>query len=386
MSGIAPLHPLVQELADKIEEEGWGTRFDIAIETASTPESRVVEMQGVNSLGDYLSFINSMLTWVPSENRQGSDIYNELCKFYFVLDQPSVIHLQPPVRPAEGQPRETWLSKWLVRYATEMGKFLDTPDSLTPKSLASFRNSPNYNMDDYLEPVGGWHTFNELFARHFKPGLRPIAAINDPTVIVSAADSVFDGQWEIRSDSGITIKNVHWQIRELLDGSPFQDSFNNGIFMHAFLGPNDYHRQHAPVGGEVVEARVIPGQVYLKVEAAIVEGHKRLRLARRAFNAPDTPGYQFSQARGLIVLKTPIGLVAVLPIGMAQVSSVILSVKKGQVVHKGEELSYFQFGGSDYILVFQSNSNVSITAQVGVHYKVGTRIAMAYPDTTPIVS
>jgi len=206
---------------------------------------------------------------------------------------------------------------------------------------------------------------------------------------VSAADSVFDGQWEIRTDSGITIKNVHWKIRELLADSEFQDAFNNGIFTHSFLGPHDYHRQHAPVGGEVVEARVIPGQVYLKVEAVPVvqkDGYKRLRLTRRTFDAPDTPGYQFSQARGLIVLRTEIGLVAVLPIGMAQVSSVILSVKKGQKVRKGQELSYFQFGGSDYILVFQGNSNVSITAQVGVHYKVGTRIGQAYPVLKNVIS
>jgi len=262
-----------------------------------------------------------------------------------------------------------------------MGKFLDTPDSVTEKSLASFKNSPNYNMDEYLEPMGGWRTFNDLFARHFKPGFRPIAAINDSTVIVSAADSVFDGQWEIRSDSGITIKGMHWMVRELFDGSKYQDEFNNGIFTHSFLGPNDYHRQHAPVGGEVLEARIIPGQVYLKVEAVHVEndGRKSLRLVRRAFDAPDTPGYQFSQARGLIVLRTEIGLVAFLPIGMAQVSSVVLCVEKGQMVTKGQELSYFHFGGSDYILVFQRDSNVSITAQVGVHYKVGTRIGQAYP-------
>ncbi|HMU04116.1 MAG TPA: phosphatidylserine decarboxylase, partial [Saprospiraceae bacterium] len=85
-----------------------------------------------------------------------------------------------------------------------------------------------------------------------------------------------------------------------------------------------------------------------------------------------------AQARGLIVLDTPIGLVAVLPIGMCQVSSVILTAEVGKTMRKGEELSYFQFGGSDVILLFESSSNVSITAQMGVHYKVGTRIGEAF--------
>jgi phosphatidylserine decarboxylase len=153
--------------------------------------------------------------------------------------------------------------------------------------------------------------------------------------------------------------------------------------MHAFLGPNDYHRQHAPVGGTVLEARVIPGQVYLEVVAEPIpgntEGKHRLK-PHRSFDAPDNAGYQFAQARGLIVLDTAIGLVAVLPIGMCQVSSVILTAEKGVTLRKGEEISYFQFGGSDIIVLFEAKSNVSFTAQPNVHYKMGTRIAQAYPE------
>ena len=81
----------------------------------------------------------------------------------------------------------------------------------------------------------------------------------------------------------------------------------------------------------------------------------------------------------MIVLDTPIGLVAVLPIGMSQVSSVIITAEVGVTVRKGEELSYFQFGGSDIILVFESASNVCLTAQPMLHYKMGTKIGQAYP-------
>ena len=237
-------------------------------------------------------------------------------------------------------------------------------------------------MGDYVVPHGGWKTFNQFFARNFKPGLRPVAAVSNPNVIVSPADSTFAGQWEIRTDSEVTVKNLHWSIGELLEGSPYQDRFANGLFMHAFLGPNDYHRQHAPVAGTVVEARVIPGQVYCEVVAEPVPGDAggRHRLKpQRSLDAPDNAGYQFAQARGLIVLEAAIGLVAVLPIGMSQVSSVILTAENGVTLRKGEEISYFQFGGSDIIVLFEAKSNVSFTAQPGVHYKMGTKIAQAYP-------
>lgn len=79
------------------------------------------------------------------------------------------------------------------------------------------------------------------------------------------------------------------------------------------------------------------------------------------------------------MLDSPIGLVAVLPIGMAMVSSVVLTAEAGVTLRKGEEISYFQFGGSDVVMLFEASSNVSITAQLGVHYKVGSRIAQAYP-------
>ena len=50
-------------------------------------------------------------------------------------------------------------------------------------------------------------------------------------------------------------------IGELMADSPYRHRFVNGQFMHAFLSPNDYHRQHAPVAGTVVALRrnEVPG-------------------------------------------------------------------------------------------------------------------------------
>ncbi len=375
-------HPVVRELVGLIEEHNWKDDFNQAI--AHAHKWNIPELGDINNLEDYLGWINNLLRWVPSENEAGDAVYNHLCKFYFILDQPPVRGLQNRIVPHPQAPPLTPLSAWMVRYAKAMGEFLDTPESLTPESLQTFFNAPNYNMSDYIVPHGGWRTFNQFFARNFKPGFRPVAAVSDPTVIVSPADSTFAGQWEIRTESQVTVKNLHWTIGELLEGSPYKDRFVNGLFMHAFLNTTDYHRQHAPVGGTVLEARVIPGQVYLQVVAERVTGDSSDRhylKPLRQFDAPDNAGYQFAQARGLVVLDTPIGLVAVLPIGMAQVSSVILTAEVGVTLRKGEEISYFQFGGSDIIVLFEARSNVCFTAQPKTHYKVGTKIAQAYPVT-----
>jgi len=52
-----------------------------------------------------------------------------------------------------------------------------------------------------------------------------------------------------------------------------------------------------------------------------------------------------------------------LPIGMSQVSSVNFedTVKVNNTVKKGDMLGYFLFGGSDYVILFQSQVDFKLT-------------------------
>jgi phosphatidylserine decarboxylase len=191
----------------------------------------------------------------------------------------------------------------------------------------------------------------------------------DDRVIVSPADSVFQGQWSIKSDSKITVKGLTWSVIELLDGSPYQDKFRGGVFTHSFLDVNDYHRYHVPVGGVVKEIRKIPGKVTLDV----------IKKPDGSLDTVDGTGYQFTQDRGLIIIDSPLGLVAVLPIGMAQVSSVTLTAEAGAALCKGEEFGFFSFGGSDIVTLFEAGK-VKIDAKVGTHYNQGRAIGHAVSD------
>jgi len=379
MSTKRKYHQVIEDLNEMIQKNNWTADFEKAIKAAY--EKRVPLIENVKTLKQYLNWMNEFLYWIPTENSSGENVNDHLSASYFIADQKPVLSLQNKVTPQDKALPLTPFSQWLVDYANALGAFHDTPESLTAESEKSFYDSPYYNMKEYSRPHGGWKSFNQIFARHFKPGYRPIATVSDNSLIVMPADSTFGGQWEIRKDSNVTVKNLNWKISELLEGSPYKARFENGIFMHSYLGPTDYHRQHAPVGGKVLEARVIQGQVYQEVEARAVEENSETHTLKlkRVYDSFDVAGYQFAQTRGLIVLDTPIGLVAVLPIGMSQVSSVIITAEVGVTVRKGEELSYFQFGGSDIILVFESSSNVCLTAQKTLHYKMGTAIGRAYP-------
>jgi len=370
-------HPVIEELQNLILVNHWESHFEKAIQKAHSYNALFLE--NVETLEQYYQWINDFLYWTPTENTTGNNVNDHLNAFYFIANQEPLFSLQNKVIPHNKALVLTPFSAWLVKYAQALGEFLDTTASWTTESELTFYASPYYNMHEYLKPHGGWPTFNQFFARHFKPGYRPIAAVSDQLIITMPADSTFGGQWEIRKDSNVTVKNLNWKISELLEGSVYKNRFENGLFMHSYLSPTDYHRLHAPVAGKVVEARVIQGQVYQEVEAMALENGKHQIKTKSVYGSLDVAGYQFAQTRGLIVIDSPIGLLAVLPIGMSQVASVIITAEVGITLRKGEELAYFQFGGSDVIVLFENASNVSFNAQATVHYKMGTKIAQAYP-------
>jgi len=415
--------PIVKKLAKLIEENDWSQNFAQAIYDAKKAD--VPDLDHINSLEDYMNDINEFLFWKPTENERGDVVYNKICLFYWILDQPTLALLQSQILPKEAGKPLTILSAWMVEYANALGAFYDTEESIDAATIETFYKSPAYNMEQYVRPPGDWKTFNEFFARHVKPGKRDPEEPTNPEVIVSAADSVFDGQWKVDDENNVFfVKGIPWNIKLLLEGSEWAKSFEGGTFMHAFLNTTDYHRQHAPIMGTILEAKVIPGAAYLEVVPAtdptsaptkdasgdgaaqrqrnkfamrrrLAEGKTDANIIRHIYQgdttnddlgkcepvqgvqAPDSPGYQFLQARGCVVIDSPIGLVAVLPIGMAQVSSVKLSVKKDDVVKKGQEISYFQFGGSDIVLVFERGSRVHLTAEPKTHYNTGRKIGTA---------
>jgi phosphatidylserine decarboxylase len=406
--------PIVQELVAELDasppmRQAFEDSFTLAYATG-IDEFKSLD---VHSLDDYIDYMDFWLTWVPSEISSGRNVYMHACLFYYIIDLPPIRDWQSPIVPSSKAPW-TWLSDWLIRYVKEIGKFMETPESINNETLATFYQSPAYHMEDFPVPEGGWKTFNEFFSRKIDLNKRPVASPGDDTVIVNPADSVFDGWWPINNETAdvteFDVKGLPWTISQLLDDYDFGPKFAGGVFTHSFLSPADYHRQHAPVGGKVVEAKVIPGLCYMEVvlhasnetESGVKLGVQRymrpsndtripadqsrvssnttsmslLPQQQIDLDVPDRPGFQFIQARGLVLIDNPtLGLVAVLPIGMAQVSSVVLSVKKGDVIEKGDEISAFHLGGSDVVIVFQKEANVQFTQELGTHYDARSILA-----------
>lgn len=257
------MQPITDKLSALIEKHSWKSKFDEAI--ATTNKFHIESLSGIKTLGDYLKYVDGFAKWTPASPGDSHRIYEKMAEFYFVLDQEPVRSLQNPIEPGKGIQTLTPLSAWIDEFAKTWGSYLDTTESA--KEIESFRNAPNFNWNEYMAPPSGYQTFNQFMARDVKPGLRPVAALSDPTVLVAPADSTFVGWWQISDKSEILVKSkgLHWSIHQLLEGSPYADRFKDGIFTHSFLNTTDYHRWHTPVPGTVLEARVIQGQAFLDV-------------------------------------------------------------------------------------------------------------------------
>jgi phosphatidylserine decarboxylase len=368
------MHPIIDELKSLIERNHWESAFLQAYDHA-----RATGMQGIERYRDIETLLNTLdalVTWTPRVD-DPRHAFDTPIQFYFLVDQEPLRSLQSPAAPSLEREPLTPLSAWMDKFARVYGAYLDTPASA--ECVESFKSLVTW--DDYMPPPSGYLTFNQFFARHIKPGVRPVDDIANDSVLVAPADSTFIGSWQISEDDEIIvdeplldIKGLRWSIHQLLDGSKFADRFRGGLFMHSYLSVADYHRWHSPVRGGVLEARVIQGQTRMDVTAKheLVDGEEEIIA-----DVVDTTGFQFVQTRGLIVLDAPIGLVACLPVGMALVSSVVITAEVGRELHKGEELGYFQFGGSDFVLVFEKSANAQVSWQPNEHRRQGMRIATA---------
>ena len=325
----------------------------------------------VQSLSEYYDFIDRASEVLPQDvlKMPSESVRNQMLQglsyFYFLVDQPldelqgeglykNALQYYPP------------FSSWLRKYADTWGMYLDTEASWNQEVYRQIYNDPAFGLQKgWYESPSNWKTFNEFFSRHLKsPAERPIASPNDPHVVVFPADSVPQGVWPIDGDSNIKVEGglkvklaTYYSIKELLgENSQYKDAFANGVLTHSFLNVNDYHRYHFGVGGKVKEKNRISQNVALEVFWDPKRGE---------YYPIDSTGWQFTQTRGYVIVDTgKYGLVALIPMGMAQVSSVNFedNVKVGTTHKKGAELGYFLFGGSDFVMLFQKKAGFEITA------------------------
>jgi phosphatidylserine decarboxylase len=196
----------------------------------------------------------------------------------------------------------------------------------------------------------GYNTFSDFFARKLKPGLRPIA--EGERVVVSPCDGRVSQVGYAEQDQCIQAKGISFPIGKLLGDEASAHSFVGGAYATIYLSPRDYHRFHAPLGGQILGYSYVPGEFW-PVNAASV----KLKQALFCLNE-----------RLITFVGTSAGLMAYVAVGATCVSRIRSSydpfiTHQGQPakVHrfdksipleKGAEIGWFEMG-STVIVLFQ---------------------------------
>jgi len=303
---------------------------------------------------NYFYFIND----IPLEELEGKGLYNNSLQYY-------------------GKYRE-----WLITYSKDWGAYLSTPESWNDDMTALIMNQKEFGLQNgWYEDPSNWHSFNDFFCRHLKDStMRPVASPDDDALVISPADSEPQGKWAVDENSNIAqhdsvvIKSKAFNSVADLIGpeSEYRDAFAGGTLIHQFLNVHDYHRYHFPMAGKILEMKTIAQD---DAVGGYVTWHPE---SGRYLLTCDVPGWQMIETRTCLILETEqFGLVALLPIGMSQVSSVNYEegLKVGDVVRKGDPLGYFLFGGSDFAIVFQKGVNVEMINPPFQHLLFGEPMA-----------
>ncbi|KAI7901152.1 phosphatidylserine decarboxylase-domain-containing protein [Cokeromyces recurvatus] len=262
----------------------------------------------------------------------------------------------------------TLMHSLFAKETIRQGHYFDQPESV--KSIPSFVHHYCIDMDNYaISDLNKYKTFNEFFTRAILPSKRPIADPNDDNVIVSSADcrlNVFDS---IDAATTFWIKGKEFSLSNLLQDQSLAKKLEGGSLAIFRLAPQDYHRFHIPTKGEIKSIQSISGTYYTgKQNNNINPATEREYILGYLFNnmmdvvnpcvvTADINVFTENH-RNRIIIESHHGFEYVLvSIGALLVGSIVLTnAKEGERLEKGQEMGYFQYGGSTVITIFPKDT------------------------------
>ena len=324
------------------------------------------------NVSNLVSFLESWCTFLPSINGSHDDGLKYIQDFAWFYYQNPFGKVFVQLSPGK---------EIMQQFVRERGAFMDSKASLA--KVAQWLADPRIEKQDYYLPDpkaadGGFKSYNQFFSRVLKDQARsrPQTMPERDYIIAAPTDCVMNSipQKITDIDTRINTKgNESLNIMELLAGSTHAKKFIGGTALSCVLMPNTYHHYHSPVGGKVVEAMVVPGAFF---------GHPDFpQWAPPSgnvgyFGADFNPFGRFK--RGYFIVDTgKYGHVAMVAVGLNTISSVVFkdrfkNLAKPVAVKRGDELGYFLYGGSLFIMIFEPGRYNSGAIQVRLGNQIGT--------------
>jgi phosphatidylserine decarboxylase len=350
-----PLMPVVQEFKNLIESDPellmlFTQMFEQV--PSNTPEYQD-DPTGRPQIRDYrvmLQLINRIITKAPEFNQTGLVGFpiNAIINWPMATPAGTTVFLNPKVNSQIKKILNQWGeflksadSRYVLNDDPQTGWFGRDAKEAMPTFVEDYQCDPK-------QPYYGFTSWDDFFTRQFRDGRRPVASPKDDAVIANSCESApYRLATGVKGSDTFWIKSQPYSLSHMLGGDPLAGQFEGGTVYQAFLSALSYHRWHSPVSGRIVKTQLIDGSYYAEALSAGFD----------PAGPNESQGYITQVAsRALIFIEADnphIGLMAVLYVGMAEVSSTEITVSVGQHVSKGDQLGMFHFGGSTHCLIFR---------------------------------
>ena len=247
------------------------------------------------------------------------------------------------------------------------------PAPVMRAAIRAFAKKYGVDASESERPIDEYPTFTEFFTRRLKPGARAIAP--GALLPVSAVDGTVGELGEISLGRAYQAKGKEYTLAELIggpDAAADAAQFAGGSFCTIYLAPYNYHRIHAPLGGEITGYVNMPGQLW-PVNAVGVRNVEKLFCVNERLTT---------------FLKTPRGPCAVVAVGATNVGriravydDVVTNARRTRKaerklyaqpvrVEKGGELAIFEMG-STVVVLFAPGVKLLARLSPGLPIKLG---------------
>ncbi|WP_432737484.1 phosphatidylserine decarboxylase family protein [Maridesulfovibrio sp. FT414] len=353
-AGSVRLLPVLQEFKDMIENDPvLFMLFTEMFKQVPNKPPYDKDPTGKTQVRDYrhmLQLMNTILTRAPEFNKTGLVGFpiNAILDWPMGTPAGAAAFLNPMVN----RQLKKILTQWAVFLGSADSRYVLSDDPENGWFGRDAKAAMPTFVDDFVcdpkLPYYGFKSWDDFFTRVFREGRRPVASPGDNSIIANSCESApYRLVRDVKLRDKFWIKAQPYSLTHMLGDEELARQFEGGTVYQAFLSALSYHRWHSPVSGKIVKTQILDGSYYAEAQS----------MGFDPSGPNESQGYITQvAARGLICIEADnpdIGLMAILYVGMAEVSSNEITVYEGQHVEKGDQLGMFHFGGSTHTLIFR---------------------------------
>lgn len=229
--------------------------------------------------------------------------------------------------------------------------------------ITSFIETLGVDTTEIEKPIEAYGSLDEFFSRRLRPGARPVDS--NPDHLLSPCDGRALA-WQCLVDGRLVVKSTRTTVAEMIGDPVTAAEFSNAAVLLVRLAAADYHRCHFPASGVAHAPQAVGDRLHSVHPIALEAG------------APSFANYRMRTR----IDSDAFGPLLIIEVGALTVGSIVQTFAPSRV-ERGQEKSYFRFGGSALLMLaktdriaFDDDLTRSTAEGMESQVRVGRRVAV----------